>query len=114
MIGPAPVLFWPGILVALALLIAFSWVLTRHAALAAVVALSPLPGFVLVALATSRPPAVFGYIPGFIAAAFLAGAFAPRAANMPAREAVRISLRDLRLAFLAILALFIPMAFIGP
>jgi hypothetical protein len=114
MIDAFPVLFWPGILIALALLVAFSWVLVRHAGLAAVMALSPMPGFVLTALGTGRPPTPFAYVPGFIAAGFLAGAVAPLVANIAVRQAVRNSLRDLWLVFLAAVVLFAPAAFTGP
>jgi hypothetical protein len=113
MIGSVPVLFWPGIVIALALLVVFSWILVRHAGLAVVMALSPLPGFVLSAFGTGHPPPPFAYMPGFIAAGILAGAVAPLAANMAARQAVRNSLHDLRLALIAVLVLFIPAVFAG-
>jgi hypothetical protein len=95
MIGAIPVMFWPGMSIALVLLIASSWLLVRHAGLAVLTALSPLPGFMLAALAGRIAPSIFDYLPGFIAAGFLAGSIAPLAANVPPRQAISQSLRDL-------------------
>lgn len=106
-------MIWPGILLAFAVLAAFSWVLVRHIGLALVIALSPSPGVLLAAVEAHHTPSVFGYLPGFIAAAFLGGAIAPRAANMPARQAISLSLQELWRIFLAVFVLFIP-AFFGP
>jgi hypothetical protein len=108
-----PVMFWPGIVVAFAILVAFSWLLVRHIGLALLIVLSPLPGFLLVAFEMRHSPSVFGYLPGFIVAAFLGAVIAPLAANMPARRAVSLSLRELWRPFLAIFVLFVP-AFFGP
>jgi hypothetical protein len=109
-----PVTVWPGVLIALTILAGFSWLLVRHIGLALLVAFSPLPGFVLTGFAIHHPPSVFGYFPGFIAAGFFAGTIAPLTANMSARVAIGQSLRDLWRAFLAILILFIPAAFLSP
>ena len=108
-----PVMFLPGVLVAFAILAAFSWVLVRHIGLALLIALSPLPGFLLATFAMRHTPSVFAYLPGFIAAAFLGAAIAPLAANMPVRQAAWSSLQDLWRVFLAIFVLFIP-AFFAP
>jgi hypothetical protein len=113
MFALAPVMFLPGMLTALALLFAFSWILVRHVGLAAVVALSPLPGFLLATFGADLPPSLFECVPGFIVAAFLAGVVAPLAASAPARMAVRKFPRDLWPVFVAVLLLFVPAAFIG-
>src|SRR6202012_4370920 len=95
MIGLAPLMFWPGLLIALGLLFAFAWILVRHIGLAAAVALSPLPGFLLGFFGADPLLSFLGCLRGFIAAGFLAGAVAPLAANIAAGMAVRQSLGDL-------------------
>ena len=111
MIGLAPVVFWPGMLIAFVLLIAASWFLVRHAGLAAVTVLSPLPGIVLAALGTHHAASFFGYIPGFMAAGLLAATIAQFAASVPAQSAIRSALSILWLAFLAVFLLLVPSAF---
>lgn len=114
MIGLPPVMFWPGLLIALALLVAFSWVLVRHAGLAITAALSPLPGFAVAMWATGQGPSIFAYLPGFIVAGILVGDVGRLAANMRGRSAVRKSLGDLWLVFLITVLMIVPAIFAGP
>jgi hypothetical protein len=113
MTGTIPLLFWPGLLITLALLVAFAWLLVRHTGLALLTVLAPLPGMGLADLGVHTPPVFSSYVPGFIVAAFLTSVIAPLAASTPARQAVRETLRALWPALVAIFVLFIPVAFMG-
>jgi hypothetical protein len=114
MIGAIPVMFWPVIVIAFALFLAASWILTRHAVLAVLTVLSPLPGIALAVAVSHRLPFIFEYVPGFIAAGCLASAVAQSSASMPGRKAIRLSLGHLWLPLLASLLFFVPATFTDP
>ena len=103
MSGIVPVAFLPGAVIALALLLAISYLHLRHAGLAILVVVAPLAGLAAAIYITHRSYPIC-YLPGFAAGSFLAASVASHTTSVSPRTAVLEALRSLWLVLLLALA----------